>query len=102
MRGTLKIFTQDSNHVLLWLKDRTHEGIRMDDPEHTFKANGGNISALLYADYADWAKTMGFKQMSVVAWGTKLKQIGVPSVARRHAGSVHKMRDLHLVSNVGF
>lgn len=86
-----------SSPVKAWMRDKTHEGWREEDPEHEFKMNGGSESSSLFQSFMEWSKNNGHKPMSVVTWGTRMTQMGYPCRVVRVGKRVVRVRDLHLV-----
>lgn len=93
-------FTEESNHVVVWIKERSHEGQRMDDHEYEMPDKlAPMLSADLYSDYVEWVQNNGFKQMSSVTWGTRLTAMGYAVKVVKVGGRSCRVRDLHLISN---
>jgi len=70
-------FSLENNHVWSWVKERTHQGLKHDDPEYEMPPGlSGTEVGSLYYDYAEWSKMNGFKQISSITFGMKLQQIG--------------------------
>lgn len=90
-----------SSPVKAWMRDKTHEGWREEDADHTFKMNGGTESSQLFQSFMEWSKNNGHKQMSVVTWGTRMVQMGYPCRVVRVGKRIVRVRDLHLVEPRG-
>lgn len=101
-RTRLRTFSEENNQVMLWLKERTHQGMKMDDieydlPRHVLEQKP-ELARSLYADYQEWVNQSGFKQLSVVSWGTKISNLGFPVHVVKIAGVSQRIRYLNLIT----
>lgn len=95
----LKAFSEENNNVMLWLKDRTHQGALMDNAQYAIPSNGlYTENPILYLDYAQWAKDMGFKTLSSVSWGMRLKGMGFETEVKWLGGRAIRMRAIGLIN----
>lgn len=92
-------FSVENNSVALWLRDRTHEGRKLEDENHSMKGlNGhGEQSRLLYADFCEWLKMNGLPMMSSVKWGVRLTDLGYGIRISKVGGISVRCRALHLL-----
>lgn len=105
---TIDVFTEENNHVFQWLKEHTHQGMMLADPEYIQpKFMEPTESDALYHDFAEWAKARGFKTMTSITFGMKLSQIKHNGtrfdVVKKRIGNVNvRVRPLTLIRKAGF
>lgn len=96
---------RESNPVLQWLLENTHQGRKHDNPEYVIPANdaGYTDNGILYNDYVEWSKTNGFAQMSSTTWGMRMmlvRALGDIAVYRKSlpGGNQVRVRPLTLTT----
>jgi len=72
-------FSLANNHPAEWYLERTHQGIKAQDPEYELPPNLKPTEvSMLYLDFAEWSRAMGYRQMSKITM--RLAQCGAPEV----------------------
>jgi P4 family phage/plasmid primase-like protien len=89
--------TEDSNHLINWMRERTEQGYSQIDPEHKFKDEGPTVSTDLYTDYREWAQHNGLNPYNSPNWGERMIALGYPAYPKRMSGRVQRVRYLQLI-----
>ncbi len=79
---TSEQFQIDSNPVMQWFIERTHQGRRYSNAEYEYPPRMAPHTAInqLYLDFTDWSRAMGFQQMNVITFSMKLGQLKIPGL----------------------
>ena len=89
--------TEDSNHLINWMRERTEQGYRSTDPDYKFVDTGPSLSTDLYIDYSEWAKMNGLNPYNSPNWGERMIALGYPGKTMRIGGRVQRVRHLQLI-----
>lgn len=98
-------FTEENNHVLSWLRERTHQGIKHFDPEYQLPKDLPDTEVgMLYLDFVGFCQNNGYKQVTSNTFGMKLAQLRLPGISgnaklKRVGGVPVRVRPLTLVAN---
>ena len=100
-------FTEENNHVLQWVRERTHQGITTIDPEYQLPDKlPPTECGVLYLDFAEWSKLNGFMPISSNTFGARLTILNSPlggkSKLKRIGKSMIRVRSLTLTSEAKF
>lgn len=97
-----ELFSEESNHIVGWIKDRTHQGQKMLDDSYILDESLPlMLSSDLYSDYALWAEQNGHRKMSSITWGTRLSMMGYPVDVKKIGGKAARVRPLNLLQARG-
>jgi P4 family phage/plasmid primase-like protien len=70
-------FAQENNHVIAWVKEQTHQGKRLEDPEYEMPDNlAPTVSDELFGHFKLWSQDRNYKPMSKDTWSKRLKAVG--------------------------
>lgn len=91
-------FSEANNPVLIWMKERTHEGQRWENPDYKVALNGtGELTSNLYADYREWSDRCGYRPMSLIAFGMRLSELQFPTMQAKLGKLSVRVRRIHLL-----
>jgi P4 family phage/plasmid primase-like protien len=99
-------FAGENNVVLQWIKARTHQGAKMEDPEYVMPTDLPLMSSEdLYMDCSEWMKAHGYSAINPISWAMRVNNIRVPGFdfrpqQRWMGGRNRKARAINLLSRV--
>lgn len=92
-------FEESNNPILAWIKDNTHQGRMMDDPEYKLPKGVSDLTSIkmLFVDFSEWCAQMKYMPRSINTFTKELSKIRVDgfdfgNVMQRVGGSGYPLR----------
>lgn len=96
-------FTEENNHTVQWVLERTHQGAHHQNPDYEIPAEPTSTEvSQLYLDFAEWSRLNGYKQMSSISFGMRLTTIGYKGSVKYIGKRAARTRPLTLVTEGKF